>query len=472
MKKVMILVFILVILLASCQATPSTKSVVQKQNILEVIEEPIASIEPYNAPKSWKEEKVVEVSDLIVDINAAIQIPESGLLPVAKIESIDIDDKMALRIMNTLFSGQKVYTGDGIKTRLEIEEEILEAQAALASIDNEEMDSEEIREVRRNMLQEKLKSLTESLIDAPEEHNFTEAEFINIGNGVWDLRGFAQMNKDIPANIFITKSDSNLFNNVVYYNLNQTETITPHGNFRFNINMDDNKNINNLRGLNTSYEEAKQIADNIVNTIGASDLLLSAVSSRIIETTHVKFNECPQCYIFHYTKCINDASVTYNNKISTTPDGYAAPWRYESILIAIDDSGVIYFEWNAPSTVKEVIASAVQLIEFNDVLDVFKQQFAACHIWSEYEGDVISRHVVIDEVILGLMRVATKDSADEFLLIPVWDFYGYTTLKYSDQSKTQWILDENNEYTFRDYRESYLTINAIDGSIIDRSLGY
>jgi hypothetical protein len=70
------------------------------------------------------------------------------------------------------------------------------------------------------------------------------------------------------------------------------------------------------------------------------------------------------------------------------------------------------------------------------------------------------------------MRVAQKDNPHEFLLIPVWDFYGYVELAYNNQSESQYVLDENNMHNYRNHRYSFLTINAIDGSIIDRSLGY
>ena len=45
------------------------------------------------------------------------------------------------------------------------------------------------------------------------------------------------------------------------------------------------------------------------------------------------------------------------------------------------------------------------------------------------------------------MRVLEPDSLDSGVIIPVWDFYGPSG-------------------------ETYLTINAIDGTVIDRQYGY
>lgn len=63
----------------------------------------------------------------------------------------------------------------------------------------------------------------------------------------------------------------------------------------------------------------------------------------------------------------------------------------------------------------------------------------------------------VREAKLGLMRIKERNSKDTGLIIPVWDFMGTYT--------AEGIL-------FDDDYISLLTINAIDGSIVDRGLGY
>lgn len=87
---------------------------------------------------------------------------------------------------------------------------------------------------------------------------------------------------------------------------------------------------------------------------------------------------------------------------------------------------------------------------------------------SENDESVISKTLIIDRCSLGLAKVAQKNS-DKYMLIPVWDFFGYITYEYvAGIAET----DENNEITYRQAEYSFLTINAIDGSVIDRNLGY
>ena len=58
--------------------------------------------------------------------------------------------------------------------------------------------------------------------------------------------------------------------------------------------------------------------------------------------------------------------------------------------------------------------------------------------------------------------------ADERYLLPVWDFSFYR------ESKWTYYPDEATRERLRDFSRSYstLTINAVDGSIIDRNVGY
>jgi len=83
-----------------------------------------------------------------------------------------------------------------------------------------------------------------------------------------------------------------------------------------------------------------------------------------------------------------------------------------------------------------------------------------------------------------LMPVHRHGHEGEFLLIPVWDFYGYdvSTIKefpleddFELRSLSMWgfgDINEEGELTVNWPFLSYLTINAIDGSIIDRVRGY
>ena len=78
------------------------------------------------------------------------------------------------------------------------------------------------------------------------------------------------------------------------------------------------------------------------------------------------------------------------------------------------------------------------------------------------------------------MRVREKDS-DRYLMVPAWDFFGKTMNEFdhvvngvTHGGVDGFVVDENNQVPDYDGVEprSLLTINAIDGTIIDRGAGY
>ena len=69
----------------------------------------------------------------------------------------------------------------------------------------------------------------------------------------------------------------------------------------------------------------------------------------------------------------------------------------------------------------------------------------------------------INEVRLGYMRVREDGNAGEATMIPVWDFIGTRSITYEGEEAA---YDESSVFN------SWITVNALDGTIIDRDLGY
>ena len=120
------------------------------------------------------------------------------------------------------------------------------------------------------------------------------------------------------------------------------------------------------------------------------------------------------------------------------------PYSFETMYFRITDQGVEQFIWNSPMELGEKQAENVTLLDYSEIEDIFKNQMAL------KLADVEDTTVIhVNEIKFGLMRVLNKDKQDEFTLVPTWDF----------------ISDVYG-------RSSILTINAIDGSILDRRYGY
>jgi hypothetical protein len=144
----------------------------------------------------------------------------------------------------------------------------------------------------------------------------------------------------------------------------------------------------------------------------------------------------------------------------------SSPWSYEDMIFAIDDSGIVAFEWKSPYKVIETVTENSNLLSFKDAMSVFDNMSLVVNAWEGYaEGspNLTGIEINVDRIQLGLTRVTEPNKRNSGLLVPVWDFFGTITQ-----------VSEVNGQTKKFY-EGYvpiLTINAIDGSVINRSVGY
>ncbi len=161
-------------------------------------------------------------------------------------------------------------------------------------------------------------------------------------------------------------------------------------------------------------------------------------------------------------------SDTGRQAAGVSSDDYDDPVRPMSADALVENGKVIALSWYNVYDVVGTENENVTLLPFDKILEKFKKQvYYSIYFDPPEDGDPEATMVmVVEHIRLSYMRVKKPDS-DECWLLPVWDFLGY---------------DYNPAYahTERDLRgtkswfsnQSLLTINAIDGSIIDRDKGY
>ncbi len=122
---------------------------------------------------------------------------------------------------------------------------------------------------------------------------------------------------------------------------------------------------------------------------------------------------------------------------------------------------VSYISYNqSPYDLQETLTEDATLYQFSEIISIFEKMLPITYGYLDEEDTDYCLKVDINRISLGLMRITEQNSRDTALLIPVWDF-GNVTI----------IPEEGDPYQFAD-NDSVITINAIDGTIIDRSLGY
>ena len=163
----------------------------------------------------------------------------------------------------------------------------------------------------------------------------------------------------------------------------------------------------------------------------------------------------------------------YACKDSENPD--TVSWYLENILLDVGKDGVLCFAWTAPSTKPVVQQAQSALLPFEEIASIANTMLPEVIVGpketpltqlDQYNGFETRMDVDITKVSLSLMRIRDKGSL-QGTIVPVWDFWG----------TSDWYDAEPNAYGYQEKGMNYeyrpmLTLNAVDGTVVDRQLGY
>lgn len=168
-------------------------------------------------------------------------------------------------------------------------------------------------------------------------------------------------------------------------------------------------------------------------------------------------------YGIHFTRTFDGVPVTYTSEMGTTlENGDNLVWPYENMTLVYNKDGLVNFIWENPYEVEKVSDEYLFLLPFSEIQNTFEEM-----IIKKYQdwinGTGMKMDFQINEVRLGYMRVREDGNAEEGTMIPVWDFIGSRGITYEG---------EETAYDASSVFQSWITINALDGTIISRELGY
>ena len=150
--------------------------------------------------------------------------------------------------------------------------------------------------------------------------------------------------------------------------------------------------------------------------------------------------------------------------VTSLYDGIA--WNYESCYFIVGDDGIESFYWNSPYEYVEVVTNDTALLPFAQIDEIFRKMILVKYEGQiQHNGDLERASYHIDRVVLEMQRVMEQGSDNKGLLIPVWNFYG--TYSYSFTNRLSYGSEILQEVS-----DALLSINAIDGNIINIGKGY
>ena len=462
----------------ACQPTPESEAVVGKGDgaLMDKINETNLSTPDSSANaiiKVWKETFNSKDGKVNFVVDANVEIPDVNNYPVLGVKPGDFSSEQIKAAATALLDGADFYSGKDLLTKSIIQDRIVQFQKSINEYKSQNKDG--MYDYSISELEDAIKRYQEQYDSATDElpHNPPVYEFIDgMVNIYSDMNGNGIRTLDV--------SDSGLYSNLTYIT-NRNYVIT-------NDTIEIGKNVNN----NLSYSDAKAVADKYLNAMGVDYMDVSYVrvgrqvigdqssngefsvvvndgdtSTNDTGNDDTKYNESiDPCYVFYYTRTINGVLTTYVNRHNGTSvtgvDGaetYREPWKQEYIEIFVDKDGIAQLNWNSPTDFVCFESENVSILSLEDAKSLAKEKLQIMYNDYFHGQNVV---VYINEVKLGMTRIAVKGNDNQYMFVPTWDFFGYYT---QDTLSEKQQVSEKNAYTM-------LTINAVDSSVIDRGLEY
>lgn len=503
----------IVITLAGCQSNPE-KSVVREKNMDKMLtqaetkedtssyEQVRKEIKKYETYQTQIKDKKMKVT---VDVNAKVEVPQVNKLSIYRVSALKIKQDFLNRVRKTLTPDIAYYEGDKAESRTKsvIAQEISFCEKELRSAKKDNSDMVEEYEQQLADLREEYKKAPASikLTDYPAGNQIQKIsnlcktdpkndfyQWLQELHGNGDVFYGVSDAKDGDYHALFLQNSSN-YGNCLRYSVNKTayDSAIYQADVRNDIPMivpvkgDETPNFFDgkvLEEKETQTDTSTKCAENEKLTISeaeaekkAMDLLGKlklndfacfdkAKYAQLLSADETQ-NVYRNVWRFLYLRKLDGVFV--NNQAGFKySDGWQSGsyvkkmWGSEAVAICVNDSGVVNFHYLSPLEVKETVVEQSRIKSFKEVKETFEKMVVISNKPDSAE-DLADPGVSIKvtDVHLVYTRISEKDSFDTGLIVPVWDFEGTIVDEYG-QEKTGNIL----------------SINAIDGSVINQELGY
>ena len=232
---------------------------------------------------------------------------------------------------------------------------------------------------------------------------------------------------------------------------------------RDDVSLMDPLQDNQAVGSGLTLTQAIEMAEQAVKPI-LPDFELSAFGQTSI-TDASKARNLPQVYSFLYTRTLDNIPVRAPRHYGLTAEfGFISD--QERLTVVVGDGGIEYLRYNSPFTVGDMTEEDVSLLPFSEIMSIYEKMLLLSVQHHEINNEELKENLMdIFEIRFGYMAVYMNDGTYQYT--PVWDFYGT-----QHQSGTGAYAYAQKDSIPVEYEFSQLTLNAITGDVIDRSLGY
>lgn len=481
------------VFLAGCQETPKDTIVRQKGadsiKSYEGTEDTGDSLrEVLGAPEHYKNKASYQEGGLIIDTDADVILPDAAAMNTYAVSAMEPDQELIDHITQAFFPDAKFYSAYSYDqwTKADYEKRltILKKYKSEGNLDPYDYGVDEEGNPQFD-IDERIASLEEERKTAPEE---IVKEEVKPSFGLEYQSDKAAKEVDEDSFYGVAETDHGIYNYsinnglapdvVVHIQKRKDDLIEDPQEFAdwleagdlFDQGEAEPSHISEetaKKFVTISLEDAQKAADEAVGKLGW-DWEADSWEYAVFHHGEGGVNESDILdggYAFHYTRVLDGAHITYTDDYGgglEDMDSTLTPWSYERCEIIVGDGGIEKVELLNPYAIGEKQTEHVKLMDFASIMKIYEQMMEVSNAdITEYEAE---RTYHIKKIRLGYGRIYDPSAdCDTGILVPVWDFFGGFDSDFEGQ-----VSENSGEHS----TQSFLTVNAIDGTVIDRGLGY
>lgn len=494
---------VLLVFTTACQKTPKTNAVVNKEGQATLVKDNATKDDGtlirtrLDVPETVQQEIECNNDYTRITIDANVVVPEISAIPVYSVRKADMSEAFVQRWAEGFFEDGKIRRVHGYWEDGYIESEYTQDEL-YAMIENETMYLESRKdgtgnddEIDLQIVKDNLEEYARLLLNAPEELpydkevDYTFGEFVSEEGFDADDGSLSIWNKTYNC-IFLSGEHNEReyemaafkdgINGTIRITLGNGEELFDSkirtGNLQFYADNSSREN-----SCKVTYEEAVDLCDEFLADMGISNMKAKYSQTAYVTSTYGMTDafeeEEGKGWLIYYYRDYGRIGDSYMGDIQDTwmntdfwwggigdyepvyaqmkgefylPEGHEIPTLKEKISFLVSDDGIVAMEYQNPMEEVKQLAENVELLSFDKVLD---SAYAYLEVMYDDEGTAAKqKSTTIGQIELNLARVQNPNAENEFTMLPVWDF----RRKGSNQ-----VL---------------VTVNAIDGSILNRDTGY
>ena len=412
-------------------------------------------------------------SEVVICVNADVK-PFLGSVSVSETIPHTITSDEVQEWTEILFLENEAYEFDSTKTKEELEQLIADNQKWLESLDP--LVEPELYEYRKNNYENAISVYQEQLSEVPDTYDHRKAEWI------------FKPETEYSEIVSVYEPDPYYVNQEIKVTAD-VEGKTAYADCQTCLRDDFILNSYEFWVQNGYQEdplqETEDYVENYINEkldeLGFSERWrIKDIDSRYQQASDRQgnyFNTAGYYYEIELAPYYGGCEVLPQEQIYYSPDiaEYSFRYYYESLEIRYSCGHIVYLNYMAPLEEVSVMSSDAELLSFEEAMQRFTEQMqlqtTLNSFLSETEATPSGARVNISSIEAGLARVRIKDTEARYYMMPVWNFKGTITLEYADMLASDESTKDARQVTSV-YSDTILTLNAIDGSVINISQGY